>query len=186
MTPLDHYLRRVRIARVRPHLRRGDVVLDVGSDDGSLFRALADTLGSGSIGIEPTLAAPVSAPGYTLLPGLFPDAVPAGTRCDVITMLAVVEHMPPEVQARLADACAALLPAGGRIVITIPSPRVDTILHILAALRLIHGIGLHEHYGFDTAGVPALFPGPRFRLALHRRFQLGLNNLYVFERTADG
>jgi len=183
MTPLDRYLQRARIARVRPYLRRGDVLLDVGSHDGALFGALAGTI-AGGIGIEPTLDAPVTGDGYTILPGTFPDALPPGTRADAIAMLAVLEHMPPEVHARLADACAAVLPVGGRIVITVPSPRVDPILDVLAALRLVHGISGHEHYGYDPAGVPALFPAPHFRLAHHRRFQLGLNNLYVFERTA--
>lgn len=157
--------------------------MDVGSHDGALFRALAGTIGE-SVGIEPTLAAPVSADGFTLLPGYFPDALPPGTRADAIVMLAVLEHMPPDVQTRAAEACAAILPPGGQILITVPSPRVDTILHVLGALRLTHGMSAHEHYGFDPSAVPALFPAPRFRRVVHRRFQLGLNNLYVFERTA--
>lgn len=184
MTPLDRHLQRARFGRIRPYLRPGDRLVDVGCHDGALFRALAGTIGE-SIGLEPTLAAPVMENGSTLLPGYFPEALPPGTRADAVVLLAVLEHMPPDVQARVADACAALLPPGGRVLITVPSPRVDTILHVLGALRLVRGMSVHEHYGFDPSAVPAIFPAPRFRRVVHRRFQLGLNNLYVFERTAD-
>jgi SAM-dependent methyltransferase len=185
MKPLDRYLQRARIARIRPFVRPGDVVLDVGCSDGTMLRALAGTIAHG-VGVDPELPAPVSGPGYELHPGHFPDAVPAGVRCDLIAMLAVIEHMPPDVQARLADACAAILKPGGRIAITVPSPRVDGILHILGALRLVDGMSVHEHYGFRVEEMPAIFPAPAYRLVVRRRFQLGLNNLFVFELADKG
>ena len=72
----------------------------------------------------------------------------------------------------------------GRVIITVPSPRVDDILHLLLKLRLISGIAVHEHYGFQPADTLRLFPGPRFRLLRRSTFQLGLNNLFVFERSS--
>jgi SAM-dependent methyltransferase len=135
-----------------------------------------------SSNLEPSLAAPVHGAGYELIPGRFPDDVPRGQKFDTITMLAVLEHLPPNVQALLADAFDALLNPGGRLIITVPSPRVDDILHVLLRLRLIAGIAVHEHYGFQPADTLALFPQPRFRLLRHARFQLGLNNLFVFEK----
>jgi SAM-dependent methyltransferase len=185
MKTLDRWLRDRRIARTRPYIRRGDVVLDVGSGDGALLRQLSGYIGRG-IGIEPTLDERQAGDGYELLPGRFPDDVPAGTACDVITMLAVLEHMPPDVQARLSDACAGLLRPGGRVVVTVPSPRVDAILHVLMRLRLVEGISVHEHYGYRPSDTPTLFPAPRFALLTHRRFQLGLNNLFVFECRGGG
>jgi hypothetical protein len=41
---------------------------------------------------------------------------------------------------------------------------------------------MEEHYGFDPADTERLFGPPLFRLVKKERFQLGLNNLYVFER----
>jgi len=149
--------------------------------DGEMFRQLRGHIGH-SVGIEPTLDAKVVEPDYELLPGLFPEVAPEGTEFDVITMLAVLEHIPLDDQARLADACAKLLKSGGRIVITVPSPRVDAILHVLLKLRLIDGISAHEHYGFEPGHTPKVFPAPRFRMIKRHRFQLGLNNLFVFER----
>ncbi len=181
LKPLDRFLRDARLARARPYVRAGDRVLDVGCGDGELFRRWKSHI-AGGVGIEPTLAQPVAGDGFELLPGHFPDDVPRG-EFDAITMLAVLEHLPPDVQARLADACADLLPPGGRVVITVPSPRVDDILHVLLKLRLIQGISAHEHYGYKPSDTPAIFPAPRFRLLKRATFQLRLNNLFVFERT---
>lgn len=181
MKSLDRYLRDERIARAKPYVRRGDVVLDVGCADGEMFRQWQGFIGRG-VGIDPSLTGTVVAASYELRPGRFPDAVPDGLSCDVITMLAVLEHMPPQAQARLADACHVLLKPGGRIVITVPSPRVDDILHVLERLRLIDGIAIHEHYGFRPEETWAIFPPPRYRPVTHKKFQLGLNNLFVFAR----
>jgi hypothetical protein len=60
---------------------------------------------------------------------------------------------------------------------------VDTILGVLGRLRMIDGMSLDEHYGFDPGRTEAVFAPPAFRLAVRRRFQLGLNNLFVFERS---
>ena len=144
-----------------------------------MLRRLAGRISHG-VGIEPTLDERVVTEHYELIPGSFPDQRPRDIQFDVITMLAVLEHIPPSQQALLGDACAALLKPGGRIVITVPSPRVDDILHVLLRLHLIAGIAAHEHYGFDPDDTPGIFRGPRYRVVERRRFQLGLNNLFVF------
>jgi SAM-dependent methyltransferase len=184
LKPLDRWLRGRRIARVKPFIPAGASLLDIGCGDGSLLRALSGHIGR-ALGIEPNLKERVSGNGYELIPGRFPDDVPHGERFDVITMLAVLEHLPPPVQAQLADSFAALLTPGGRVIITVPSPRVDDVLHVLLRLHLIAGIEAHEHYGFEASLTPRLFPEPRFRLIKRTRFQLGLNNLFVFERSAS-
>lgn len=181
MKPLDRYLQRARIQRARAYIGKGDDVLDVGCAEGQLFQALHGYMGHG-IGVDPSLAAPITTPDYRLIPGTFPSAVPDDAQADVITMLAVLEHLPPSEQQKVADACARILRPRGRVVITVPSPRVDSILHVLERLRLIDGISLHEHYGFEAESTPALFPVDQFAITEHKRFQLGLNNLFVFER----
>jgi 2-polyprenyl-3-methyl-5-hydroxy-6-metoxy-1,4-benzoquinol methylase len=181
MKSLDYYLRDVRFAKARPFIRPGEVVLDVGCDDGAMFERLRGVIKSG-VGVDPVLAEKTQKDLYTLYPGLFPDAVPEGTKVDVITMLAVLEHIPPSQQARLGQLCYDLLNPGGRVVITVPSPRVDDILHLLLKLRLIEGMSVHEHYGFKPEHTGPLFTAPLFRRRVKRKFQLGLNNLFVFDR----
>ncbi len=180
MRALDRFLRQRRIAKARKFVRRGDVVIDVGCADGEMFKQWADLIEFG-YGVDPILSGKQDHSGYSLFGGLFPDALPP-VKGDVITMLAVIEHMPPEVHASLAATCNEILNPGGRVVITVPSPRVDDILAVLQKLRLVDGMSLDEHYGFDPGRTPELFAAPPFRLANQSGFQLGLNNLFVFEK----
>ncbi len=75
-----------------------------------------------------------------------------------------------------------MLNPGGRVVITVPSPQVDQIIHFLSAVHILDAETKHEHYGFDVRQTPLLFPAPLFRMVESKRFQLGLNNLFVFEK----
>jgi len=95
-------------------------------------------------------------------------------------MLAVLEHVPDA--AVLARECARLLAPGGRVVITVPDARVDRILDVLHRLRLIHGMSLEEHHGYDVGQTRPVFEGAGLKAAAWRRFELGLNNLFVFEK----
>lgn len=181
LKPLDRLLRQWRFSQARPFVSAGDRVLDVGSSDGALFRYLSDRLRFG-VGVDPALRQAVEAPRFRLVPGGFPEAVPEGETFDVITMLAVIEHLPPEHLGEAASASARLLRPRGRVVITVPSPVVDSILHWLLKLRLVAGIGVHEHHAFDPEEVPAIFGAAGLRLFRRYRFQFGLNNVFVFVR----
>jgi len=178
---VDRFLQGWRIRRVAPWIREGARVVDVGCFDAQLFRALGPRLGFG-VGLDPLLAAPVEEARFRLIPGHFPDTRPDGGPFDVITMLAVLEHVPPEDLDRWARACAELLVPGGLVVATVPSPAVDTILDALMKLRVLHGMSTEEHHGFSPEMAPRVFGRVGFDLAHHRRFQLGLNNLFVFAK----
>ena len=116
-------------------------------------------------------------------------AANSGDRALLINMckqyeLAVLEHFPAEAYQPLGEGCARFLKPGGHLVITVPSPAVDQILEVLKTLRLIDGMSLEEHHGFQIRQTLEIFPSPRFELVRNSRFQLGLNNLFVFRRTA--
>jgi hypothetical protein len=70
------------------------------------------------------------------------------------------------------------------LIITVPDARVDRILDVLSALRLISDDDMkaHEHHGFDARATRALLEPAGFRLVRHEAFQFGLNNLFVFEK----
>ena len=154
-------------------------LLDVGCGDGELLRQL----GRNGVGIDPRLAKPADVPGVQFVRGNFPDDLPAAEPFDAITLLAVLEHVPEISQAGLGQARATgLLAADGRVVLTVPSPRVDAILAVLRFFRLVDGMALEEHHGFDPSVVTPLFESAGFRLATHKTFQLGLNNLFVFTK----
>ena len=176
---LDRALQRWRIAKAIAHVRPGDRLLDVGCHEGELIERVRGRVASAT-GLDP-VAAPREGPGLRILRGVFPGEIPfAPASFDCITALAVLEHVPDP--AGFARACAAVLAPGGRVVLTVPHAAVDRILDVLIALRLVDGMAHEEHHGFVAASTPALFEGAGLRLALCRRFQLGLNRLYVFAK----
>ena len=187
MTFVDRLLQDWRIRKARPFIHSGNRVLDLGSADGVLFERLGDC-GPGSVGIDPILPATTkSRQGFAMVRGYFPQDLPAGAGLfDAIVMLAVLEHFPAGQYEPLAQGCAKLLQPGGRLIITVPSPAVDTILALLVKLRLVHGMSLEEHHGYDVNETPKIFPSPTFKLLERSAFQLGLNHLFVFERTTAG
>lgn len=168
-----------------PYIKTGSRVLDLGSADGELFRR-SGCCGPGSMGIDPTLAASFTTPqGFRMLRGYFPQDMPPGSGpFDCIVMLAVLEHFPPAQYSLLADGCQRLLRPGGLLLITVPSPAVDQILEWLLRFRLIHGMSLEEHHGFEIEQTPHIFSSPAFHLLKQDRFQLGLNNFFAFQRSA--
>jgi SAM-dependent methyltransferase len=180
----DTLLQSWRIRKAAPYIPRGAHVLDIGCSDGALFRILGDRISSG-VGVD-TAPVPASAGAFQFIRGYAPDALPAGDRFDAITMLAVLEHIPPAAQRELALSCVSLLRPHGRVICTVPSPRVDTLIHVGQRLRILDGMAEHEHYGFEPADTVRLFADSGFALRRSQRFQLGLNNLFVFARGGDG
>jgi 2-polyprenyl-3-methyl-5-hydroxy-6-metoxy-1,4-benzoquinol methylase len=115
--------------------------------------------------------------------GLFPQDLPDHSPFDVISMLAVLEHIPPDGQGAIARSCLEHLKPGGHVVITVPSPQADLVLDTLRFLRIIDGMALEQHYGFKPHETTGLFEGAGLRLVKKRRFQLGFNNLFVFQKS---
>lgn len=181
MTTVDRFVQRLRIKQVEPFINPSDTVLDIGTADGALFTVLSYL--KGGTGIDPD-AEPRALKNATLIRGFFPQALPDNQQFDAITMLAVLEHIPAEVQRQIASDCFARLRASGRLIITVPSPRVDDILKIMKAMRLIHGMSLEQHYGYEVGKTPDLFCSAGFTLLKASTFQFGLNNLFVFEKRA--
>jgi SAM-dependent methyltransferase len=183
MKPMDRLLQRWRIRTARPYIAAGSRVLDIGCADGELFRCIPHVVEG--VGVDPDLP-PSARPcrQAVLLRGFFPQALPDDRPFDVITLLAVLEHVPPEHQKALALACARHLKPGGHLIITVPCPFVDKILVVLRFLRLIHGMALEQHYGYDPRQTASLFAVPGMELIKARGFQAGLNNLFVFRKTA--
>jgi SAM-dependent methyltransferase len=182
MKPLDHLIRRWRISVAGRHIPDGARVLDIGCGDGALFRLLKGRIREG-IGIEPGLAQSEERGLYRLMAGAFPDPrLDQEAPFDAITMLAVLEHIPDESLDAVSRSCAGLLKPGGRLVLTVPSPHVDRILHALIRVGLMDGQEAHQHHGFDVRRTPSIFSRQGLRLISAKKFQLGLNNLFVFEK----
>jgi len=64
---------------------------------------------------------------------------------DVVTLLAVVEHLNPESMAMLFRECHRVLRADGVAVLTTPAAWSDGLLHAMAHLNLVSAEEIHEH-----------------------------------------
>ena len=137
------------------------------------------------IGLDPTLPSHIQGQGFELIPGNFPEALTETEPFDVITMLAVLEHIPEPELRPFADNCRHRLKPGGLLIITTPSPQVDHILDVLMALRLIDGMSLTEHYGFNPQQTREIFSRPAWNLVKSVKFQLYLNNLFIFQKATE-
>jgi len=181
MTILDKLIQRLRIAMAMRYIMPGGSVLDVGCHQGELFSALGNRLGSG-LGVDPLLEREVSNERFTLIRGNFPGDLNGAGSFDHICFLAVLEHVPLSLQQEIAARCRQLLNDDGRVIITVPSPRADVLLNILKKLRLIKGMSLEDHYGFDPGQIPAVYSRAGFTLLVHKKFQAGLNNVFVLKK----
>jgi SAM-dependent methyltransferase len=148
--------------------------------DGAIFEQLGAKI-SGGVGIDPGIKNNRCVVNGKLIRGWFPHDLPDDSQFDAITMLAVLEHIPLADQSRLARDVARFLKPGGRLIVTVPSPAVDRILAMLKFMRLVDGMALEEHYGFQPQQTPQVFSNAGLQLLRRIRFQFGLNNLFVFE-----
>jgi hypothetical protein len=181
MKPLDIYIQKWRIKAAAHYIKPNSRIIDIGAHEGELFHALGSRLQEG-FGIEPLLKQNIVSERFCIVPGRFPTKKPDTTNWDAVTMLAVLEHIPCDQHEALSLACHMLLVPNGRLIITVPSNRVDFILRILSKFKLIDGMSLEQHYGFNAEATPNIFSPPAWGLLVNRKFQFGLNNLYVFER----
>jgi SAM-dependent methyltransferase len=185
LRPLDRFLRSWRIRKAGPFIRTRSRVLDVGCYDGALFSRFADRIERG-VGVDPALMGSGRRGRFDFVADTFPTDRLGDERFDVVTLLAVLEHVDASVLPAWRDACVQHLTPGGLIVATVPSPRVDDLLHVFGRLHLIAGMAVHEHHGFDPTDVPRLFAGSAMDPVVVEPFELGFNNLFVFRKSAAG
>lgn len=165
--------------KAAPWILEGSRVLDIGCHNGEFLEYLGARI-IDSIGIDP-LVADAEMDNYTLTRDSFNPPTDFGSGSfDAIALLATLEHL-REIH-EIAMECARILHPAGRVIITVPSPLVDKIIAMLVRIRVLDGMSLEEHHGFEPAQVSQIFTGASFSLLHQKRFQLGLNHLFVFEK----
>ena len=182
MKPIDRFLRswRTRVALAAAPATM-HAALDIGCGDAYL---LSRVRAAQRTGIDPTIANIRIEAGIRLAPGRFPNDLSVLTpddRYDAIFALAVFEHLTDGDFALVRERLPDLLRKHGRLIVTVPHPLVDAILDLLMRCRLIDGQSVHEHHGFEPVRMLEL-RSDRLRMMYRRRFQFGLNNLFVFEK----
>jgi 2-polyprenyl-3-methyl-5-hydroxy-6-metoxy-1,4-benzoquinol methylase len=163
------------------YVRPGDRLLDVGCHDGAFIESVRGRVTT-AVGIDP-LATPMQSGAVTILRGVFPaDARLAPDSFDCVTMLATLEHVDDPVA--VARACFRLLAPGGRLVVTVPHVIAHHLVSALMWLAVLDGMGIEGHRGFDVRSTWPTLSNAGFRLLEQRRFELGMNHLYVAGKPA--
>ncbi|MDI6768363.1 MAG: class I SAM-dependent methyltransferase [Anaerolineales bacterium] len=176
----DHFIQAWRMHAAARWIPEDSRVLDIGCHQGELFKWLGDRI-TPSVGIDPLYKETTPPDRHQFFPWTFHGRLPfPESSFDVIALLATIEHMPDK--SAVAKESWRLLRPGGRVVITFPSLLVDRIISVLASLHIVDGMSLEEHHGFSPNELPDIFEREGFGLKKWGKFQLGLNNLFVFER----
>jgi SAM-dependent methyltransferase len=182
-TRIDHFIARLRFRAAYPHIRQGSRVCDLGCGlEAAFLDYAADRIASG-VGVDDQVEngvpggfqrvhADICAPPLPLQSGQF----------DHVVMLAVLEHL-PQPEPVLREAHRILVP-GGSLILTWPSAMVDPILKVLHGLRLVSDeMESDEHQRrIPVSELQQMLERIGFKGFLHRRFELGLNNLMVASR----
>lgn len=182
---LDMFICRWRSRVVRPHVRPGSTVLDFGCGHQALFlRAVQKDIRSG-IGLDydadvGRIADNLEARKFHFKDRFeFPDA-----QFDLVTILAVLEHIPLDQVETLFREFARILKPGGRVLITTPTPAAKPVLEFLAfKLHVISEpeIADHRHY-YSPADLQSLATRHGFSCENYRRFLFGFNCFVAFTK----
>lgn len=96
----------------------------------------------------------------------------------VITMLAVAEHLDPAALEQLFAECRRALAPGGRLIVTTPAARADRVLRLFARIGLVSAEEIDEHKYAYTPALLGWYFG-RAGFAMERvdvgTFELGYN-----------
>ena len=158
-------------------------VFDIGCDDGYLLQKLSH-ITKRQDGVDPRLNADSISPKSEMKKGFFPSVIEHYQMqgiYDVIFALAVFEHFTEKDIRQSATVISRMLSPEGRLIITMPHHFVDKILDVLLFLHIIDGQALAEHHGFEAAALIGYF-SESLRLVKRKRFQFGLNNIFIFAR----
>jgi SAM-dependent methyltransferase len=170
---------RCRYRAVQPYIRGHSLVCDIGCGVDAYFLRWIHPHIAWGVGLDhqigragrystPIVLADITS-GLPVVSGKFDHAV----------MLAVIEHL-ANPEAVLREAHRILAP-GGSLVITWPSVVIDPLLDVLHWLRVVSSeVETDQHEPRIPLKVLApMLRGIGFKDLIHRKFELGLNNLIV-------
>lgn len=176
---LEPILQKIRFSKIKPYLSKGAKVLDLGCGyDAHLLHHFSDQISEG-LGIDISVNKKKETKKIKLKSfGLNKDAKIAKNHFDLVTSLAVTEHLDnPLAMYKTAFKC---LKPGGMFVLTTPTPASKPILEFLAfkvGFVSKQEILDHKHY-FNVSEIKNLLIRAGFKSANIQAstFSLGLNN----------
>jgi len=132
---------------IPPNLRTG-TILDIGCGTFPYFlsrTAFEKKVAIDQLPIPNDIASKLRIEGYTLNLNQHPS-LPFNTNTfNVVTLLAVVEHLDPNNMANLFREIYRVLAPGGKVIMTTPASWSDGLLHLMAKLSLVSAEEIDEH-----------------------------------------
>lgn len=168
----------MRAIKARTYIDKGDVVLDVGCYTGEFLKKITGTISKG-YGID-CLTENKTEDNLIFKKIGFKKRLPFKSRYfDKVVILAVLEHI--KNKKDLAKEIYRVLKKEGKVIITVPSPKADKLLEILVKLKIIDEIDfIKQHTTPAHSDVLTMFNNCEFKLLMHKKFQFGYNNIYIF------
>lgn len=149
---LEGYLaqKRVQMAnRLIPKLSRTGKLLDIGCGTHPFFLLNTEFYEKHGLDKSVQLDKQYLSGGKRIIVNNFDieeDAIPYGNDSfDVVTMLAVLEHLTPHCLVDRMKEIRRVLKPGGLFIITTPAVWTDLLLKVLAKLRIVSPIEVQEH-----------------------------------------
>ena len=176
---LDLFICRWRSRIVRRFIRPNTTLMDFGCGHQALFlRSVQKELTHG-IGLDYDAAPARPAPNLEIQRFHFKDRFEFPDRSfDQVTILAVLEHIPPDLVGPLFREFHRILKDDGRVLITTPTPASKPLLEFLAfRLKIISGpeIADHKHY-YSREDIRNLALAGGLVCETYQTFQFGLNS----------
>jgi ubiquinone/menaquinone biosynthesis C-methylase UbiE len=102
---------------------------------------------------------------------------------DVVTMLAVLEHIEPKNLVYLFTEVFRILKSNGKFIITIPSPWADGILRSMVKLKLISALEIDDHkLIFRNSDLLCNFEKAGFKHVNFGYFEFFMNRWFIGEK----
>lgn len=174
---LEPLLRWFRFRKVMSHIPTGSKVLDIGCGRSAAFlRAISPKIDQG-IGVDFKVKEMQVENIQTIQLKLAHQLPFADASFDVVTMLAVLEHI--EHERPILQEVHRVLRPNGKLVLTVPSRWSQPVLEFLAyRLKIVDELEIRDHkrYYDRTRLRKVLVGDAQFRGFQHRYFQLWMNN----------
>jgi ubiquinone/menaquinone biosynthesis C-methylase UbiE len=178
---LEPILRWMRLQQVVPHIQRNSNVLDIGCGRSAAFlRSIAPHINQG-IGIDFKVDQHIEIANIKTQRQVLDKDLPfADASFDVVTMLAVLEHIENEPEI-LSEVHRVLAP-NGKLILTVPSIWAQPVLEFLAyKLKLVSKDEIQDHKRYYTHDKlkEVLVENTGFQKFSHRYFQFWMNNFCI-------
>lgn len=174
ITFFEPLFQELRIRKVLPHLKNRKILIDIGCDQPQVFIDRVKKDMKSCIGVDIVVDQYSYENVRILSQDLQKKIVLPSNSGDIITMMAVLEHMRyPE---EIVRECYRILKKDGFLLITVPSPLSKPLLELFARLGLVRKemIEQHENY-FTRERLRTLMKNTGFRHIDVHTFEFGLN-----------